>query len=257
MVMSRMLHDRNPLLTTISDKLAARDYIAAKGFGEYLIPLIWKGNDPDQIPFQELPNKCVIKATHGCSYNIVITDKSKIDIESIKSELQPWLHENYCDDFKIGIEWAYKNIQPTILIEEFIGIGVDAPVDYKFYVFNQKVEVCSIHYDRYTEHKTLSVDRNFKPHKFHYHLKMPTFAASPPVNYSKLVLLAEALAADFDFIRVDLYEIAGKIYFGELTPYPGGVSAQFLPKEMDVKFGELWKSGKQLGSRDKILEKTI
>jgi len=175
MVWSRMLHERTPLLTIISDKLATRDYVALKGYSDYLIPLVWKGGDPENIPFNDLPERFVIKATHGCSYNIIVTDKNTINKTDIILQLKKWLNENYCYQYIMGIEWGYKNIQPSIIIEKYIGTCLEPPADYKFYCFKQKVEFCSIHFDRFTEHKTLSVDRNFKPHELHYHLKTTQF----------------------------------------------------------------------------------
>lgn len=236
-----MLHDRDPQMTLLNDKLHIRDYISKKGGKEYLIPLLWNGHNPEQIPFDRLPSKFVIKTSHGCAYNIIVTDKAKINPEKIKFQLAKWLGENYCQDFRLGIEWGYKNIKPSIIIESFIGEKEKAPVDYKFYCFSEQVEVLTMHFDRFEEHKTRTFDRNFQPHEFSYHFGQWRGEFQRPTNFETMVQLAESLAKGFDFMRVDLYNVGNKIYFSELTPYPGGVNTKFLPARQDYILGEKWK----------------
>lgn len=241
-VWSRMLHDRNPQLTLLNDKLRVRAYVATKIGSEYLIPLLWSGEKPEHIPFNELPSRFVIKATHGCAYNIIVNDKMKINPERIRVQLTEWLNENYSQDFRMGIEWGYKNIKPAIIIESFIGENGKAPVDYKFYCFSGRVEFLTLHFDRFIEHKTRTFDRNFKPHEFTYHFGQWEGECQRPPDFEAMVNLAELLAEDFDFIRVDLYNSNNRIYFGELTTYPGGVNTKFLPRSQDEALGKKWKS---------------
>jgi hypothetical protein len=240
---NRMLFDRNPILTLISDKLKVRDYVAQKVGSECLIPLLWYGDNPEEIPFDELPSKFVIKTNHGCGYNIIVKDKVKLDKKKTKLELKKWLTENYCEDKFIGISWGYKNINPCIIIESFIGQDEKPPVDFKFYCFSGKVEIVTLHIDRFGEYKTRAFNRNFEPLRFRESFKQWDGEFGRPLSFEKMVKLAELLAADFDFIRVDLYHIDGMVYFGELTPYPGGVSSLrgFDVLELNHVFGEKWK----------------
>ncbi|OGL43431.1 MAG: hypothetical protein A2W05_00365 [Candidatus Schekmanbacteria bacterium RBG_16_38_10] len=240
-VWSRMLHNRDTQLTLLNDKLLVRDYVAAKVGKDYLIPLLWTGANVEYIPFEELPSKFVIKATHGCAYNILVHDKREIKPQNIRLQLTKWLNENYCQDFCLGIEWGYKNIKPLIIIEDFIGENDQAPVDYKFYCFSGHVEFVTLHFDRFIEHKTRTFDRNFNPHEFSYHFGQWNGECQKPTHFDEMLYLAESLSEGFDFMRVDLYSVKEKIYFSELTPYPGGVSTKFLPVRQDYFLGEKWQ----------------
>ena len=238
---SRMLHDRDPQLTVVSDKLRVRDYVADRVGSAYLIPLLWSGDTPERIPFDRLPPKFVIKASHGSSYNIFVTDKTKLDVRNAKLRLAEWLRENYCLDCFIGLEWGYKNIVPAILVESFMEEEGKAPKDYKFYCFSGRVELITVHFDRFENHTTRSFDREFGPHEFRYHLGQHSGEFARPKNTAEMVQIAESLARGFDFIRVDLYNIEGQIRFGELTPYPGGTTTRFLPMRQDYALGAKWQ----------------
>lgn len=240
-IWSRMLNNRNPQLTLLNDKLHVRDFVASRVGSDYLIPILWKGGNPENIPFEDLPPKFVIKATHGCDYNILVKNKELIDKKKIRLQLAKWLKTNYCQSFLIGVEWGYKNIKPYIIIESFIGDTEKAPTDYKFYCFSGRVEFVTVHFDRFIEHKTRSFNRDFNPYDFTYHFNQWDGECLRPQNFNTMINLAEALSDGIDFIRVDLYNVSGRIYFGELTPYPGGVSTRFLPASRDYALGEKWK----------------
>jgi hypothetical protein len=236
-----MLHDRDPRLTVISDKLLVRDYIAKKVGECYLIPLLWFGHKPESIPYDQLPDKFVIKANHGSAYVIVVKDKSKLDKKNIEQELKKWMAQNYGQDTALGIAWGYKNIKPSILIESYIEENGNVPVDYKFYCFSGRVEFLTIHYDRFEAHKTRSFDRNFEPHEFRYDFDSWNGECHRPENFETMIYVAETLSQEFDFMRVDLYNAGGNIYFGELTPYPGGIATKFLPARQDIILGRKWE----------------
>lgn len=243
-VWSRMLHDRNPRLTTINDKLQMREYVSGKVGEKYLVPILWQGKNPEEIPFDELPEKFVIKTNHGSAYVILVEDKMQLDQKRIRQKLKKWLDENFCQETALGIAWGYKHINPTIFIEEFIGENGKVPVDYKFYCFCGQVEVVTIHFDRFIEHKTKTFDRNFEPREFSYDFKQWGGEFQRPASWYAMVRLAESLAEGFDFIRVDLYTSENRIFFGELTPYPGGIATKFLPASEDHLLGRKW--GKEL-----------
>jgi hypothetical protein len=242
----RMLYDRNPKLTIISDKLGVREYVRNKVGNEYLIPLLWYGENVEGIPYDELPSKYVIKTNHGCGYNIFINNATTLDRVMVKRQINKWLGENFCQDKYIGSEWGYKNISPAIIVEPFIEENGKAPVDYKFYCFYGRVEFLTLHFDRHIEHKTRSFNRKFEPHEFRYDFEPWTGEYQRPSNYDDMVKVAESLAEEFDFIRVDLYCMKNKIYFSELTPYPGGVATKFLPVRQDYIIGDIWKNRKMI-----------
>lgn len=237
---ARMLYDRDPLLTLISDKLRVREYVSNKLGSDVLIPLLWSGSNPEDIPFNELPLKFVIKTNHGCGYVIIVSDRSNLDQRMVKRQLRKWLATNFAEDTFLGIAWAYKHITPTIIIEQFVGINTTAPVDYKFYCFSNTVEFVTVHYDRFKQHKTRSFDRSFHPYDFRYDFDQWEGECHCPANFGHMVKIAEILSEGFDFIRVDLYSVNNKVYFSELTPYPGGVSTQFLPLSRDYILGQIW-----------------
>jgi hypothetical protein len=114
-------------------------------------------------------------------------------------------------------------------------------MDYKFYCFSGRVEFLSVHFDRFEEHKYMSFDRNFKPYDLKYDLKQWNGEFIRPPNFAAMVQLAESLAEGFGFMRVDLYSSENKAILGELTPYPGGGYARFLPPSRDCYLGDKWK----------------
>ena len=237
---NRMLHQRDPIFTLISDKLRVRDYVANKVGSEYLIPLLWSGEDSNEIPFDELPLKFVIKTNHGAYYNIIVKDKMQLDQTNTRLQLNKWLSENFGQDKFFGVAWGYKNIRPTIIVEEFLEEDGKVPVDYKFYCFSGKVEFMQIDFERFEGHKKAVFDRDFNQLDIAIGQKKYEGRPIRPENFEEMVRVAEILAENLDFIRVDLYNIDGKIFFGELTCYPGGGMLGFDPKEYDFLFGEKW-----------------
>jgi hypothetical protein len=235
-----MLYDRDPLLTLISDKLRVRDYIADRIGEQYLIPLLWHGELPENMPFDDLPGHFVVKANHGCGFVRVIDDKRAIDKSQLCKLAERWLKMNFGKDSFLGIAWGYNNIRPAILIESFLGKAGSPPDDYKFWCFNGRAEVVSVHLDRFGKYRIGCFDRDFLPHELNFGSHQGAGEFIRPANYEAMVNLAERLAKDFNFMRVDLYSVNDSIYFGELTPYPGGVSARILPVNQDRALGDKW-----------------
>ena len=236
---SRMLHDRNPLLIALSDKVQVRDYIASKVGSQHLIPLLWSGTKPDDIPFDDLPSKFVIKANHGCGYNIIVRDKAKLDRASARLQLQRWLGENFCRDKYLGSEWAYKDIRPSIIVEAFMEENGKPPADYKFWCFSGRTEFVTIHRDRFEDHRIHIVDRDFNPVELAFPHVVHSTTCPSPENFSEMRSIAESVAAGFGFMRIDLYNVNGRVYFGEITAYPGGV-AKLFDAEPDLVVGQKW-----------------
>jgi hypothetical protein len=242
-VWNRMLFDRNPLWTMLSDKLLVRGYVASKVGSEYLIPLLWSGDNPEEIPFDKLPLKFVVKTNHGCGYNIIVKDKTQLDQRNTTLQLEKWLHENYCQEHLAGMEWSYKNIIPTIIVESFLEDSGSVPVDYKFFCFSGRVEFFKIDFGRFEDHSEKFFDRDLNPlDLFEKGLKQYQSKIILPENCEDMVRVAESLAVNLDFIRVDLYNVSSRIYFGELTCYPGGGIVQWIPRKYDFLLGEKWKT---------------
>lgn len=242
-IWSRQLYDRDPKLTLISDKVAVRAYVADIIGSEYLIPMHWTGTRPEDIPFDTLPDRFVIKANHGCAYNIIVPEKRLLDRESARNQLKQWLAENFGAGWGLGIAWAYKNIRPQILVEEMLVEDGHVPIDYKFFCFSGRMEFFKMDFERFEGHATRFFDRERTPLDFvEVGLKTYQKQINFPPNLDKMVRVAEDLAKGFEFIRVDLYSVGSRIFFSELTVYPGGISAPFDKDEYDYKFGEKWVS---------------
>lgn len=240
-VWHRMLFNRDPLLTLISDKLQVRDYVAAKIGTDYLIPIHWHGENPEDIPFDKLPNKFVIKTNHGCGYNIIVLDKTNHDTEKTKKRLHKWLNVNFCQDTFFGASWAYKKIKRTVIVESFIGENEQVPLDYKFFCYRGRAEFVLVTFDRFGALTEKHFTRDFQPLDLWNGAPQQSGKITQPVAYLEMLTLADALSTDFDFMRVDLYVVNNRIYFGELTCYPAGGLAQFIPQEYDFIFGEKWQ----------------
>jgi hypothetical protein len=242
----RMLYDRDPVLTRFADKLAVREIVRERIGENYLIPVLWNGKDADQIPFQSLPDRYVIKATHGSGFNILVDESKMTDRDGIRSTLKGWLATNYCDDFSLGAEWCYRNVPASIIIEEFIGEKGQVPLDYKFFCFNGRVEYIQIDFGRFVQHTRLIFDRDFNRLDLVFGFPPYRGEAMRPSKLPDMLHIAEALSRGRDFVRVDLYTVSGRVFFGEMTNYPEEGSARFQPRRFDFEFGEKWALNENL-----------
>ncbi|HRZ56526.1 MAG TPA: ATP-grasp fold amidoligase family protein [Candidatus Paceibacterota bacterium] len=241
-VNARMLFDRDPRWTTMSDKLRVRTWVAGKCGSDILIPLLWSGAKPDDIPFDVLPRQCVLKTNHGCGYTIIVNDIAQLDRSRARRQLERWLGENFCHDYVVGAAWAYRNIQPVVMVESFIGDGQNAPLDYKFFVFDGKVEVFKVDFDRFRDHSVLFFDRDCRACQVHEKgLRRYSGSVDLPENIGEMIDVAETLANGIDFIRVDLFSVRGRVYFGEMTCYPSGGAGPWLPESFDFMLGSKWR----------------
>jgi hypothetical protein len=240
-VVNRMLYDRNPVLTMLSDKLRVRKHVASIIGNEHLIPLLWSGDKPEEIPFDTLPRKYVIKANHGCGFNIIVQDKTRIYPKKVIRQLNKWLHTNFCQDTYLGATWAYKNIRPYVLIETFVDDSGRVPLDYKFFCFSGRAEYVLMTFDRHKDPFEKHFTRDFVPLDLWNGCRQYPGSVERPGNYEQMISLADKLSRGHDFIRVDLYNVGGRIYFGELTCYPAGGLARFIPMTYDFDLGKKWK----------------
>ena len=239
------LYNRKEEYTIMADKIAARDYVAKKLGEEYLIPCLGVWNSPDEIDFDKLPDKFVLKCNHNSGVGMCICkDKSKLDIEKVKNELKKGMEQDY---YITNREWPYKNIPRKIIAEQFMENkeeGIEGLRDYKFYCFNGTVDYLYIS-EGLDDHNTAKISfvttdwnlANFKRTDYANFTELP----NKPKNFDKMLGIAKELSKGFPFLRVDLYEINGKIYFSEFTFFPCGGMMPFEPEEWNYKFGELIK----------------
>lgn len=233
------LNDRKDIYTKMVDKYEAKSYVSKIIGNKYIIPTLGIYNNFDEIDFNKLPNQFVIKCTHDSGGLVIVTDKSKLDIEKSKKKINKSLKRNY---YYPGREWPYKNVKPRIIIEKYMkDNSINDLMDYKFFCFNGKCKFFKIDFNRLTKHQAnyYDINGNFLP--FGEEICPPDFSKKLelPVNLKKMINLAEKLSQNITFLRVDFYEINGNIYFGELTFYPASGFGKFEPEEWDLKLGNL------------------
>ena len=235
------LYNRDDIQTIMADKYKARDYVKDKIGEQYLVPLIGVWDNPDDIDFDKLPNQFAMKCNHNSGLGMCICkDKSKLDIDKVRSELKKGIAEDY---YKNCREWPYKNIPRKIICEEFLTQEKDTGLtDYKFFCFNGEPKFMYVS-DGLDNHDTASISfltmdwqfAEFERADYNRHKELP----EKPVHYEKMIELAKILSEGFAFLRVDLYEIDGKIYFSELTFSPCGGFMPFTPEKWDAELGKL------------------
>lgn len=231
---------RFPLQSVVSDKLLVRDYVKEKIGKEYLIPLLGKWKKFDEIDFDTLPDQFVLKCNHDSGGLVVCRDKSALDYKKAKNKIEKSLKSNF---YTIGREYQYRNIKPMILCEKFISENGKVPMDYKIYCFNGKPDVMLVCRNRFSNdsHKAeyLFYDQNWK---FLPWIKGDEKKKDPklprPENLDEMLEVAKNLSEDFIYARIDLYNVNGKVYFGEITLSPNSGFYSGLTEETDRILGE-------------------
>lgn len=233
------LFDRNPLYTQLVDKYLARDYIKEKLGEEYLIPLLGVWDDPDDIDFDALPNQFVLKCNHNSGLGMCICkDKSKLDIKKVKEELKKGLAQDY---YLSGREWPYKNVPRKVIAEKYMTdeSGYELK-DYKFFCFDGEVKMLFVAKDREvegaeTKFDFFDADFNHLPFTNGHPNSQPPYFK--PENFEEMKAVAAKLSKGIPEVRVDLYNINGKIYFGEMTFFHWSGFVKYEPEEWDYKIG--------------------
>jgi hypothetical protein len=236
------LYDRKPEYSIYADKYEVRQFISATIGSEYLIPLIGIYKSVDEINWDDLPKQFVLKCTHGSGSNIICPDKSKLNIEDAKIKLKKWMKKSW---FWFGREWPYKNIKPRIIVEEFlINEENSIPNDYKCWAFNGEVKFINVHFHEEGKTKINIYNTDWKLQSFgmvyNNNLKINHIK---PLNLVRMIKISEKIAKKIGscFLRVDFYEVNGKLYSGEITFYPTSGFIRFFPdhNELDRKYGDL------------------
>ena len=236
------LYDRKPEYTTMVDKYEVKKYVADIIGEEYIIPTLGVWDRFEDIDFDALPEQFVLKCTHDSGGLVICKDKKKLDYKSAKKKISRSLKRNY---FWGNREWPYKDVKPRIIAEKYMvdESGYELK-DYKFFCFDGKMKVFFVAKDRGSETEETKFDffdENFNHLPFtngHPNSEPPYFK---PENFDKMTELAEKLSENIPQVRVDFYNINGKIYFGELTFFHWSGLMPFDPPEWDLKLGEMIK----------------
>lgn len=231
------LYDRKPLYTKLVDKYEVRKYIAERIGEQYLIPLVggpW--NSPDEIDFDALPDQFVLKCTHDSGSVIVCRDKSGFDIENAKSSLRKHLQRNYSF---LCREWPYKGVGPRIIAEKYMEDRSAENLNvYKIFCFNGKPEIFQTIQNDKTPQETIDYfDTEWRLLTLRQNFPNSLIPLKKPAVLEKMLELAEKLSSGFAFIRTDMYEINGEVYFSEFTFCSDAGFAKFEPEDWDGKLG--------------------
>lgn len=248
------LYAYKPEYSRMVDKAAVKDYVRGKIGEQYIIPTLAVWDNVDDIEWEKLPNQFVLKTIHGGGGQAVILckDKSNFDKTAAIAKLKKWMPYNAGYAYR---EKPYINAKAGIIAESLMvnhddnGHEIDDDLtDYKFYCFNGEPLFCQIIRGRNTKETIDFYDMNWNHMPFvglNPYVKNGDTSVKKPLNFESMVYVARELSKDISFVRVDLYNIDGKVYFGEITFYPAGGIGQFNPIEWNLKLGELIKLNNQ------------
>ena len=238
------LHNRKPEFTTMVDKYAVKKYVADRIGEQYIIPTLGVWDSFDQIDFDSLPNQFVLKTTHGGGGLAVVIckDKKTFDMRRAKRILEKSLHSDIYMKYR---EWPYKDVPKRIIAEKFMAskkshAPKDLP-DYKFFCFNGEPKYCQVIRDRNTCETIDFYDMDWNHQEFvglNPTVKQGKTTVARPTNLSRMQDICRKLATGIPFLRVDLYVIDDKEYFGELTFYPASGLGKWTTEEADMKIGK-------------------
>lgn len=234
------LHDRKPEYTKMVDKIEAKEYVASIIGEEYIIPTIGVYNSVDEIDFDTLPKQFVLKCSHDSGGIVICRDKNKLDKKAAIEKLRKGLKQNF---YWQNREWPYKNVKPRIIAEIYMEDESGCQLkDYKFFCFDGKPLFLFVATDRgkkdvETKFDFFDMEWNHLP--FTNGHPNSNILPKKPQNFEKMKQLAAMLAKGKTEVRVDLYNVDGRIYFGELTFTHWSGLVPFEPCEWDLKFGQL------------------
>ena len=238
------LNVRDPLQKIAADKFAVRAHVAARAGAGYLVPLLAKYDRAGDVRFADLPRSFVLKTNHGSGQNWIVRDQSKEDERRVVRQFREWMASNH---YAASREWPYKGMKPAIVAEELL-LDEEGriPSDFKFHCFGGKAAAVQVDLDRDADHRRNFYDMDWRPLPFvwtEWEGDRPSWpngrAVGRPAGLEEMAGLAEKLAADFPYARIDLFYCGGKVYFGEITFYHGGGFERFDPPEQDLRFGEM------------------
>ena len=233
------LYYQDPLIMKCCDKFAVKDYVTERLGKGYVVPTIASWENEDDIDFDILPDKFVLKVNWSTGFNIIVRDKSNLDKEKTRRKLHDWM-KPYNNSYYFYFNWGYKHMRPVIYAEKYIE-QIDGQVyDYKFFCFNGEPKFAYVATDHFegqiSKISLYDLNWNKLPVKYGTH---ETNDVEPPNNLDKAIEISKELSKPFPFVRVDFYEIEDKLYVGEMTFYPGGGFNKIEPLECDYKIGEM------------------
>lgn len=231
------LYYRNDYMPICVDKYRVREYIKSKRLDHILVRLYATYNTADEINLNDLPDKFILKTTNGSGTNFICKDKFQVDEEQLRMLVSNFLKQSSAS---AGREWAYSHVKPKIIVEQLLEDTTtldDSINDYKILCFNGKPEYVILDVDRFTHHKRNIYDINWNNLCISSDCPCSDIEYTKPETLNEMLRIAEILCKDFPSVRVDLYSIKGKVYFGELTFFPWSGYVKFSPNKFDYELG--------------------
>ena len=228
------LNRRDTLLAYTADKYLVRDYVRSRVGDRYLSKLLQSWSHPDEVDISEIEPPFVVKGSHGCGFNLPI--QSEADKKHVKPNVKRWYNTNY---YWYRREWVYRYLKPRFFAEEWLGDDEAPPTDYKFFVFKGTVRAVQIDLERTSRHQRAVMTPDWEVLDITYIYPHPDAVPGRPERLDEMIEVAETLGEEFEFVRVDLYDLGNRVVFGELTHYPQSGSGPFGSKDQDLRFGQL------------------
>lgn len=229
----RIVYDRRPVLPVLSSKVLSKDYVRSV-CPEVRIPrTLWHGDRLEDLRTLDVHGQWVLKASHRSGD--VIFGEGAPDVQQLRRATKGWLRRH---GQLVGRQWAYSQVRPEYILEERIGAPNDVPADYKMFVFHGSVELIQVDRGRFGEQTRNLYTREWEPLPFTYTWRMGP-VDPPPQNLLRMVEIAAKVGAQLDFVRVDLFNVEGEIFFGETTVYPAAGLSHW-PRTLDESIGRHW-----------------
>ncbi|MHA7846458.1 ATP-grasp fold amidoligase family protein [Serratia sp. D1N4] len=235
-IMRRKVYPRS-IYTTLSDKYKVREFIAGLWGEEYLVELYAHGNELSYDTFSKLPQAFVLKANHGSGYNKLVFDKSQVSYAELYDLACHWMRSNFYHQSR---EKHYQGIEPCIMVERLLLENGEVPKDFKFHCFNRDGEIrffIQVDYQRYGSPRRDIFDVNWNRTEIRLGLPNAEIPAECPSRLDEMLFLAQQVAEQFSYVRVDFYQIDERVYFGELTFTAGAGLCRLMPKNIEQEWG--------------------
>ena len=234
----RKLVDRDPRLPYWSDKVKVKEIVAKEVGEKYLLPNLWVGKDPREIPLEELPRPYVIKTSNGSGVNIFVHEHQQIVTKIIREKVSANLNNQF---FQHTDEWPYSHIEPRIIAEPImLDFYRRLPVDYKFHVFGGKAAFIQVDVGRFKNHSRVFYGTSWNRQSFSLYYPLMKEEHPRPFVLEEMINVAEKLGRNFHYVRIDLYDFMNSVVFGEATFFPGAGYLRFNPSQIDSQWGALW-----------------